>query len=97
MLSAGLESEMNTGDICDGATSPHPTPPHRIFPMAANATAADLRKALQAAHFALIEAADHIRSRGGWSPAYRRVSLAADAAQNALSIHHATPPHYGFS
>jgi hypothetical protein len=88
MLSAGLESEMNTGDICDGATSHHPT---ASFPMAANATVADLRKALQAAHFALIEAADHIRSREGWSPAYRRVSLAADAAQDALSIHHPTP------
>ena len=50
-------------------------------------TTADLRKALQAAHFALIEAADHIRSREGWSPAYRRASLASDAARDALLSH----------
>ena len=46
--------------------------------------ATDLLTALQAAQFALVEAADHIRSREGWSPAYRRASSASDAAQNAL-------------
>jgi hypothetical protein len=53
----------------------------------ADPTTADLRKALQAAHFALIEAADHIQSREGWSPAYRRASLASDVARDALLSH----------
>ncbi len=50
--------------------------------------AADLRKALQAAHFALIEAADAIQSREGQSPAYRRASNAGDAAREALFSRH---------
>jgi hypothetical protein len=51
-------------------------------------TTVDLRKALQAAHFALIEAADHIRSRESQSSAYRRASIASDAAREALFSHH---------
>jgi hypothetical protein len=51
-------------------------------------TNADLRKALQAAHFALVEAADHIRSHEGQSSAYRRASIASDAAREALFSHH---------
>jgi hypothetical protein len=45
---------------------------------------AELKTALNAAHFALLEAADHIRRREGWSPAYRRASNASDVAQQAL-------------
>jgi hypothetical protein len=53
-------------------------------------TAANLRKALQSAHFALIEAADRIRSREGQSHAYRRASNASDAAREALFSNHST-------
>ena len=45
---------------------------------------ADLLTALVAAQFALIEAADHIRSREGWSPAYRRAANASHAARDAV-------------
>ena len=45
---------------------------------------ADLVTALQAAQFALVEAADHIRSREGWSPAYRRALKAINAAREEL-------------
>jgi hypothetical protein len=45
---------------------------------------AELKTALNAAHFALLEAADHIRRRESWSPAYRRASNASDVAQQAL-------------
>jgi hypothetical protein len=48
---------------------------------------ADLLTALQDAHFALVEAADHIRRREAWSPAYRRASNASDAAREALIKH----------
>ena len=45
---------------------------------------ADLLDALQAAQFALIEAAEQIRSREGWSPAYRRAANASHAARDAV-------------
>ena len=45
---------------------------------------ADLLTALSAAQFALIEAADRIRSREGWSPAYRRAANASHAARDAI-------------
>ena len=44
----------------------------------------DLLTALQAAQFALIEAADRIRSREGWSAAYRRAANASHAARDAI-------------
>ena len=45
---------------------------------------ADLLTALVAAQFALIEAAEQIRSREGWSPAYRRAANASHAARDAV-------------
>ena len=45
---------------------------------------ADMLIALQAAQLALIEAAERIRSREGWSPAYRRAANAGDAARDAV-------------
>ena len=45
---------------------------------------ADLLTALQAAQFALIQAADHIQSREGWSFAYRRAANASHAARDAV-------------
>jgi hypothetical protein len=51
-------------------------------------TAVYLRKALQAAEFALVEAAEQIRSREGQSPAYRRAIIASDEAREALFSHH---------
>ena len=45
---------------------------------------ADLLTALVAAQFALIEAADHIRSREGWSPVYLRAANASHAARDAI-------------
>ena len=45
---------------------------------------ADLLAALVAAQFALIEAGDRIRSREGWSPAYRRAANASHAARDAI-------------
>ena len=44
----------------------------------------DLLTALVAAQFALIEAAEQIRSREGWSPAYRRAANASHAARDAV-------------
>ena len=44
----------------------------------------ELQLALRAAHFALIEAADHIRRTEGHSNAYRRASNASDAVREAL-------------
>ncbi len=40
--------------------------------------------ALQQAHWALVQAADHIRSREGHSAAYREAACARDAARDAL-------------
>ena len=48
------------------------------------ATDADLLVALRAAHFALAEAASHLKSREGFSSAYRRASNASDAARDVL-------------
>ena len=45
---------------------------------------ADLMTALQAAHFALIEAAERIQSLEGWSPAYRRAANASHAVRDAV-------------
>ena len=45
---------------------------------------ADLLTALSAAQFALVEAGDRIRSREGWSPAYRRAANASHAARDAV-------------
>jgi hypothetical protein len=45
---------------------------------------ADLLTTLSAAQFALIEAADHIRSREGQSSAYIRASNASHAARDAI-------------
>ena len=45
---------------------------------------ADPLDALQTAQFALIETADRIRSREGWSPAYRRAASASHAARDAV-------------
>ena len=45
---------------------------------------ADLLTALSAAQLALIEAADRIRSREGWSSAYRRAANASHAARDAV-------------
>ena len=45
---------------------------------------ADLLAAIVAAQFALIEAAERIQSREGWSPAYRRAANASHAARDAV-------------
>jgi hypothetical protein len=44
----------------------------------------DILAALQQAHWALVRAADHIRSREGHSAAYRDAANARDAARDAL-------------
>ena len=44
----------------------------------------ELQLALRAAHFALIEAADHIRRTEGHSNAYRRASNASDSVRDIL-------------
>ena len=45
---------------------------------------ADLLTALVAAQFALLEAAERIRSREGWSSAYCRAANASHAARDAV-------------
>lgn len=45
---------------------------------------AGLLAALQAAQFALIEAAERIHSRKGYSRAYRRAAMASHAARDAV-------------
>jgi hypothetical protein len=44
----------------------------------------ELQTALRAAHFALIESADHIRRTKGQSSAYRRASNASAAVRDIL-------------
>jgi hypothetical protein len=42
---------------------------------------------LSDAHFALIKAAEHIKRKEGWSPAYLTVACAADKARMTLLAH----------